>query len=213
MLITNMSEKERIILRNPFDPLYAEREIVPLNDRDSRSLHLLAEALSEGDSDAWGELYKRFYDSVRRFVAHVIRSEEDAADIAQETFVYLWQNHRNVNPDKSIKGYIYAIARTLAFRFLRRRILIGEGASPLRLNELAVEEITPDDIVVEQETDILITTALENLQPRRRMIFRMSRHEGMSVDQIARELKLSRRTVENQLYRATKQLREILFAE
>ncbi len=205
-----MSQKERIIPRNTFASLHMERGSASPNDRDSAALFLLAEALSEGDADAWGELYKRFYDPVSRFIAHVIRSQEDAADIAQEVFVYLWQHHRNVNPDKSIKGYLYAIARTLAFRFLRRRILIGEGASPLHLNELAVEEITPEEIVDEQQTDLLIATALRNLQPRRKMIFQMSRQQGMSVDQIAHELKLSRRTVENQLYRATKQLREIL---
>lgn len=178
--------------------------------RETLLLQNLSRQLCEGNPEAWAEIYKRFYDPLNRFIAHIIRSREDASDLSQEVFISLWKNLHNIDPQKSIKGYLYAIGSSLAFRFLRERQRMAPAVPLTDHPEAAASPDAPDQIIDEKETDLLVALTLESMPAQRRRIFEMSRIERMPIQQISEQLSLSRRTVENQIYRATKQLKDAL---
>lgn len=189
---------------------YQEKKSV-IKFKESSHLQGLSKSLCQGDHSAWEEIYKKLYDPLTLFVYRILRSREDASDIAQETFIYLWQNLNKIDPEKSIKGYIYIIAKGLAHKCLRERAKADGSTSLSELPEPSVEDVSPDDIVMANEMKILIALALETMPRQRRQIFEMSRYEGLTNDEIAAKMKLSKRTVEIHIYRVTKELRDLLY--
>lgn len=173
-------------------------------------LHELTVSLSRGDRTAWEHLYLLLYDSLAHFIHRIVRSKEESADITQEVFITLWENYPKINPDKNIKGYLYAIARTLAYRQLRERSKKSGYSSLTDIPEPGLFDVGPDDIIAANEIRILIALALEKMPAQRRQVFEMSRIEGLSYDEIARKLNLSRRTVEAHVYHVTRELKTLL---
>ncbi len=171
----------------------------------------LAFGLANDDRKAWEDLYKMFFDSVHTFVSRIVKSPDDAADIAQEVFITLWHNRAKVDPDKNIGGYIYAIIRTLAFRFIRQRNKQSGNSSLSEIPEPSLHDVSPDEILAADEMKILIALSLEGMPPMRRQVFEMSREQGMSNDEIAKALNIGKRTVESHIYNATKELKELVY--
>jgi len=194
------------------EPLFErEKKQMEANNNDSLLLRKLTKELSEGNAFAWEQLYKRLFDSLASFVDRIVRSREDALDITQEVFAYLWQNLDKIQPDKSIKSYLYIVAKSLAFKYLRGKAKADGFASLSEYPEIPIEDISPDDIVVANELKVLVAVALETMPRQRRQVFEMSRYEGLSYDEIAQKLNLSKRTVELHIYRVTKELKELLY--
>lgn len=171
----------------------------------------LTRSIAEGDTNAWEEVYLLLYDPVATFTNRIIRSQEDAYDIAQEVFIVLWKNRSKVDPEKNIKGYIYTITKTLALKYLRDKIRTDEFAPASHAYDLTADELSPDNIIMAEEINMLVRLALESMPKQRRLVFEMSRKEGLSYDEIAEKLGLSKRTVENHIYNVTKELKELLY--
>lgn len=183
----------------------------PSIEKEQLLLQKLTTELAGGKLSAWEELYKLLYDPLAHFVYHIVRSKEDALDIAQEVFVYLWQNQHKIQPDKNIKSYLYKIAKSLSYDCLSNRSK-SDGFSSLSEypEPPAIEDISPDNLLVADEMRILIAMSLESMPRQRRQVFEMSRYEGLSHDEIATKLGISNKTVRNHIYTATKELKELL---
>jgi RNA polymerase sigma factor, sigma-70 family len=175
----------------------------------AHELRALTLALSQGDRTAWEELYLHLGDPVVDFLNRILRSYDDAFDIGQEVFIALWQNHGRIDPEKNIKGYLYTMAKTFAFDHIRKKKKQGITGS-LSDMEPAEFDFAPDDIMEADEVRILIGIALESMPAQRKRIFEMYRFDGLSFEEIAAKTNLNKRTVENHIYNATKELKELL---
>lgn len=169
----------------------------------------LAKSLSEGDEKAWEELYVLLYDSISAFIRRIVRSKEEASDLTQDVFISLWENVPRIDPTKNIRGYLYAIAKTFSLKLLRDRVQ-AHGFDP-DINLPDLEDIAPDELLMADEMKILIAITLETMPPQRRRVFEMSRYEGMSYNEIAAALGISKRTVERHIYDASRQFKELLY--
>ena len=114
-----------------------------------------------------------------------------------------------LNPELSFKAYVYTITRNDTIKFLRK------AANDLKLREeifyQSQKSVNPTEARMrEKELENLKKKALEQLPPKRRQIFEMSRNEGKSYDDIAKELGLSVNTVRNQMSMALSTLRNFL---
>lgn len=184
-----------------------QRQFSYKDNQETVLLRRLALSISEGDSEAWEDLYKLLYDPLVAFINRLVRSQEDASDISQDVFVNLWLNHSSIDPKQNIKGYIYGIARNLSFRHIRERS--KDYASSLDdVPSINLEEYSPEDIMRADEISILISLTLDRMPPQRRKVFELSRYNGLNNDQIADKLEISIRTVESHIYQAKKEIRE-----
>ncbi len=179
-------------------------------ESDNTKLRMIAEGLSRGDQRAWEELYLLMFDPIVIFISRVLKSHDEALDIAQDVFVTLWQNAPRIDPSRSLKSYLYVIARNHTFKYLRSRSKVLGDSSLSHCGDLGIMDFSPDDIVIAEETKLLIAMVLESMQPQRRQVFKMCRYEGKTVDQIASTLKINRRTVQNHIYNATKEIRQTI---
>ena len=166
------------------------------------------EQIRLGDEQAFETLFKKYYTRLCHFVFQYVNNLPDAEEIAQETYLQIWDKREELEINTSIKSYIYASAKNKALNHVRnsnRRkghlsvISSHRSQDVEEANELSVNEIK-DQLFV----------ALENLPPKCRKIFQMSRLEGLKHKEIAEQLGIKIKTVENQIGIALRHLKEKL---
>ena len=168
----------------------------------------MLEALREGDHDAFREVYLHYATPIRDFLALLTRSTDQAEEITQEVFVQVWEKRERINPSRSIKGYLYTIARNSALNlFEQQKVRSRYAASPLSRPE---DYYASDEILIADETRLLIEIAVSRMPEQRRRVFELSRHEELKSTEIAERLGISRHTVDNHLAAAKKDIRELL---
>lgn len=191
-------------------------ETVPPSDEDA-----LIERAREGSPAAFDELVRRYDRPVLRLALGIVKSEEDARDIYQETFLKAWNGMRGFRNECSFGTWIFRIATNLCLDHARRRGPVreqpledagtaGGGPDPAgRLVDRSVEG-NPMKAVEAGELRRLIGRALADLPPRERLVFGLRHGEGLRLGAIALILETSEDTARNCLYRAHQRLRAAL---
>lgn len=170
-------------------PIYGNNQLIAL--------------VKSGDIKAFKILYDSYCRQLINFILKYLPEEADAEEILQDVFLSLWENHTNLQPNKSIKSYLFQIAVNKVYNHLKRKVVERKYQHYLSMNGSVSGNDVEDKIYFEEleETIGKILVQLPNQQCR---IFQLSRIEEMSHAEIAKKLSLSVRTVENQIYRAHK---------
>lgn len=167
----------------------------------------LFEAISNGDEAAFAEYYTGFVDSLVRFLTKIVGNVEEAKEIAQDVFVKLWESRGKVDPDKQLDGFVYTTAKNMALNVIRKRQVHFKYHKE-RMSSAENADLSADEEIISRETEILIRHVINNMPPQRRKAFEMSRYEGLSYEEIAREMGLSVDTVKTHIRLALKDIRE-----
>ena len=161
--------------------------------------------VSDGDRDAFRVLFDAYYPKVLGFMKGILPSEDDASDLAQELFIKVWLM-RSALPDIiSFNSYLYRMSLNMSINFIRR-------------NRPAFADLLPDipyDPMLEESMDIkekeaLLASIIRRMPRKRRRVFVLSRMEHRSNEEISRLLNISKKTVENHLNLALRELRTAL---
>ena len=152
--------------------------------------------------------YQNYHRSVYLYILYKIGKDEDAKDLAQDVFLRLMDYKQMLRPE-TIKYFIFSICRNLVIDYLRRHYKMQEITSyfldqlPTFINEVESQIIANDLSVCEQKRVL-------RLPAQRRKIYIMSRFENKSSADIAAQLGISSRTVENHLFISRKEIREYI---
>lgn len=169
------------------------------------------EALQNGDHKAFEEVFLTYFDRVKYLLTGLLRSESDAEELAQDIFVKLWINRQSIDLSKAFNTYIYTIARNTAFNYLKHKLV--EENFRNSLNDLDVEEAdSSDEILFAKEISLLVEMTVCRMPVQRRKIYQMSRQKGISNNEIAEELGISKKTVENQISLALQEIKRVISA-
>jgi RNA polymerase sigma-70 factor (ECF subfamily) len=165
--------------------------------------------LRAGESTALDELFRRHYVDLCRMALRFVNDEQEAEDIVQNLFVALWEKRATQQGDLGAVGpYLRRAVRNRSLNYLRdrKRIPVDDGDIPetLPAKDFADDELTQDELRNR------IHSAIDALPERCRLVFVMSKLEDMSHKEIAGALEISPKTVENQMTRAYRFLREWL---
>jgi RNA polymerase sigma-70 factor (ECF subfamily) len=164
--------------------------------------------LKKGDQEAFRILYDKYIAKLLVFLKSYTQDTRQADEAIQQIFINIWQSHDKINPDlsfqayliRSLKNYIYNQYRDQVRLFRRRERFLQE------VPENRVEQ--PDEFLQLKELESLLREKIQNLPPVQQEIFLMSRDEGLSNEEIASKLNVSRRTVENHIYLALRKLKK-----
>ncbi|MEN9909938.1 MAG: hypothetical protein RLZZ540_3097 [Bacteroidota bacterium] len=170
---------------------------------------LLVIKLMEGNEKAFSELFNMFYNDVYAYSLSMLKNEVLAEEIVQEVFLNIWLHRERLNPDLSFKSYVFTITRNLTFN------LISKVANSHKLKEevfyASQKSYSPiEDGIAEADYNAIKNKAIEQLPPKRRIIFEMSRNEEMSYEEISKELNISVSTVKGQMSKALAEIRNFL---
>lgn len=163
--------------------------------------------IAAGDAEAFRTLFEMFYPKVKVFLVKLLKDDKASEDIAQDIFVKLWSMGPSLPEISSFNAYLYRMTKNAAINYLR------DSKPSVDISELLI--MCDGDIEQEyyrKEKELLVRLAVEQMPSQRKRIFTMSRYQGLTNDEIAKSLGLSKHTVENHLTLALKELREIVVA-
>lgn len=169
----------------------------------------LFSAVKINNRDAYEQLFRQFYIPLVRFARDIVKDTDFAEDLVQEVFVKMWEKRQQINITTGVKPYLYMAVKNHCFNALKtesRNTFLEEGFNDdIKLSNNQTEQQT-DAIYLKQH----ITDAIENLPPRCSLIFKMSRFEEKTYQEIADALELSVKTIENQMGKALQLMRKQL---
>ncbi|MEM7657628.1 MAG: RNA polymerase sigma-70 factor [Bacteroidota bacterium] len=169
-------------------------------------IDFIIQRLKKGDEQAFDQLYSLYGKKVFHVAYSILKTEEDAYEVVQETFLKLWFKRHDLNPAKSIDGYLSTIARNFAFKVLKKSL----NHSLLDDFPEVISSEGADDLINLKEFQQKLDTALSQLPPRSREVLLMSRYEGLSNSEIAERLGISLSTVNNHIHKALSGLKDHL---
>jgi RNA polymerase sigma-70 factor (ECF subfamily) len=173
----------------------------------------LAVRARSGDEAAFRELVRRHQAVVHRIVYRILRNADDAADVAQITFVRAFRSLHRWKEEFDFHPWLYRIAVNAALTQLdrrRREPNVDVDEVPERFLPRPPHEESPLETVGRRETLARLEKALDTLAPEFRVVFLLRVVEGLSYEEIARTLDIPRGTVMSRLSRAREALRRQL---
>ena len=176
------------------------------NFSEERSLIL---RLIGGDEDAFCELYATYKNRLIYFAMRFLKSREYAEDVFQDAFTVVWQSRRFINPDASFSSYLYTIMRNRILNQLRNAANEEKLKESILSQALDYTEDTKREVML-NDLKSLISHALQQLTPRQREIFEMSREAQLSHKEIADKLGSSVNTVQEHISFSLKLIRTYL---
>ena len=181
-----------------------------MQDRILENESLLIRNLSKGNLLAFNTLYNWYSKRLYRFTLGYLKSEAEAEELVQEVFTIIWEKRTGLKDELSFKSFLFTIAFNLIRKHFRTKAYLSEYFKTSKNDDLdnqTSQKITYDSLY--QYLNVLVN----QLPGRRKEIFIKSRFEGLSTKEIAEELNISHKTVENQLTDALKFLRTHLSGE
>ena len=164
--------------------------------------------IGQGNKSAFDTLFEKYYTRLCRFAYSFTKSVELAEEAVQNTFVKLWLQRNSIEITTSVVSYLFTAVRNHALNELKKITVRRSYESEYAENK-TVEYLVGQNIK-EGKFRNSVNKAVERLPEKCREIFQLSRNDGLTYDEIAEYLKISKKTVENQMGIAFKKLREIL---
>jgi RNA polymerase sigma-70 factor (ECF subfamily) len=170
---------------------------------------LTIKKFKEGDAAAFDALYHQYSKKIYNFSYGLLKDRDTANEILQEVFVHLWQKRDQIDIALSFENYIFTIAYNSVRKYYRRKSIENKVRCYLSDHSSDISENTDRDIIYNELLE-LAYREIEKLPHKQKVVYKLSRQEGMKIKQIASLLNISPRTVENHLSKALKFLKEEL---
>ncbi len=186
----------------------------------------LIRAAQRGDRDAFDELVHRYDQDVLRLALQITRRPEDAHDLYQEAFLKVYRNLDRFRFECAFYTWLYRVVTNVCLDHLRRRSSRPEDQAPESPNAASssadedffdrqahpAPHSNPERSLLGKELGQRISSAMERLSPRERMVFELKHFQGLRLRVIGEMLGTTEETVKNSLFRATRKLRSNLEA-
>jgi RNA polymerase sigma-70 factor, ECF subfamily len=169
----------------------------------------LFESLKAGDITAFEMLFRTFYQPLCNYAFTFVQDHDEAEEIVQSTFLMVWEKKEVLEIRTGVKPYLYAMVRNACLNMIKHeKVKQQHVAVEMSIGERSVESVTRT--VMASELEARIYRAMEALPEQCRLVFKLSRFEELKYAEIAAQLNISIKTVENHMGKALKIMREQL---
>lgn len=163
--------------------------------------------MKNNDHSGFDQLFALYHKKIYYFCLKSGLNTDESEEIVQEVFVKFWESRKNLDPSKSVQAYLYKIAKNITIDEFKRRIK-QQAAEEYQLRLLQPQNDTQNNVAY-NELEQLITNTLRNFPEKRRLVFELSRHKGLSNKEVAREMGISVKAVEEHIKLALQNFRSI----
>ena len=179
----------------PFTPLHNEKRLI------SR--------IMDGDRKAFKEFHVHYYPLVQQYLRLFVSDQNDLDELTQDIFLKIWVKRHLLKNVEAFQGYLFRMCKNHVLNYFRS-LKISRKLVELSVSEAGVAtEETESHILFKQYYKIAME-GIEKLSQGRRRILKMSIEQGLTLDEIAAEMEISRAGVKKQLYAATAFVRKYL---
>jgi len=165
--------------------------------------------LKEGDITAFEMFFKTYYQPLCNYAYTFIQDRDEAEEIVQSAFLSVWEKRDTLDIKTSLKSYLYTMVRNTSLNVIKHEKIkqkyVGEA---MAIEDRSHEGVT--QAVLSSELEDRIQMAMEVLPEQCRLVFKLSRFEELKYAEIAEQLDISIKTVENHMGKALKIMREQL---
>ena len=192
-------------LKVKFNSLYLFTTFFNMNINPQRiNDQVLLKQLQEGNSIAFEFLFDKYWEFAFLNAYKRLKSSEDAKDIVQEIFTHIWQNRHSLLI-KNIPAYLHVAVRNRVFK----QVALQKKTHPFFhiLENQVLESNTADSEILWEEFKNSYEALIQTLPPKRQEIFRLRFHEDFTTQEIAKNLCITRKTVQNQIGKALETLK------
>lgn len=190
----NFSAKANQIV--PEHPIYNERELL--------------QRVAVGDQDAFARIFETYRQGLYTYLLRITKSEVVAEDILVDVFMKLWVGREMLVRIENLDGFLHKVAYNKAMDFFKTT------ARHARLQQVYAQRIsgqaepTQEDWLIDEECRRIFQEAVNQLPPQRKLIYTLSREQGLTHEEIAQALHLSRNTVKSTIMAANRSISEYL---
>lgn len=161
--------------------------------------------LRQGDAAAYEQIFRHYYPPLCRYAVSLAGNRDEAEELVQQVFVKIWEMHRSIDVQSSLKSYLYRAVHNHFMNLARKRKVRMMYEDTMK--HLMPGAQAPEDRARWNELQRKLEAALQKLPEQCRLIFRLNRFEELRYREIAEMLGLSVKTVENQMGKALRILR------
>ena len=157
------------------------------------------------NESSFKELFDKYYSRLCRYAYYILGNKHLAEDVVQSLFTRIWEQRENMKIEGEMDSYLFVSVRNASYNYLK-----SDLHQKMRETEYTMN-IEEDDHKIDRETFLRkLQEALNRLPEKCREIYCLKNMEGLTYKEIAEYLQISEKTVDVQIYRALKKLREIM---
>jgi RNA polymerase sigma-70 factor, ECF subfamily len=167
------------------------------------------EEIQSGSETAYEMMFRIYYQPLCRYAYSFLQDKEEAEEVVQATFIALWEKRSSIDIQTSFKAYLYRMVRNSCLNVIKHEKIKQQHVA----HELAVMEVSYESVsqkVYASELELKIAEAIKTLPEQCRYVFQLSRFEELKYQEIAEQLQISVKTVENHMGKALRVMREQL---
>lgn len=166
-------------------------------------------AIRSGDEKAFEKLFLRYYTPLCKFAWRYIRSTHIAEELVQEVFTNVWEIKKQLDPEGTLRAYLYQSVKNRALDHIKHQEVVRRHLSEMAQD--TKETASPQRIPAGDTAFMKAARqAIEELPERARQVYKLHRKDGLTYSEIAQVMEISPKTVESQMSRALKILRNRL---
>ncbi len=165
--------------------------------------------LKQDDKTAVDDLFAFYYPRLYQFSKSILKMESEIEDVLQEVFLKIWLNRHKIQHTETFNAYIYTITKHEVLNLIRSKLKDHNFREQLYLYAVA-EEYQFQSKLEFEEIKSGIDRIVSNLPEKRQQIFILSRTNGLSNKEIAQQLGISEKTVEDHITHAIRKIKSSL---
>lgn len=176
---------------------------------DMENLHM-----QKNNKSDFSRVYSIYFPKLVRFAREFVLSTEDAENIIQDIFIYLWEHQELLDTLTNLNAFLFTLVKNKCIDQLRHRKLLERKREEfktvldkeIQLKLYALQQFD-ENALSNEDIEIILNNAINSLPEKCREVFILSRMEGLKNREIAERLNISAKTVENQMTTAIRKLR------
>jgi RNA polymerase sigma-19 factor, ECF subfamily len=161
--------------------------------------------IRELDQGSFEKLFREYFAPLISFAKKILVDEDDAREVVHQVFITIWEKRQEMDLSVSLKSYLFTSVHNRSLNVIRDRKKFSSSEVPDIASEWDVSAV-----IESMELEEKIMEVIGSLPEKCREVFAMSRFEGLKYSEIAEKMNISVKTVENQMSKALKILREKL---
>jgi RNA polymerase sigma-70 factor (family 1) len=162
----------------------------------------LLSLIANGDRKAFAKIYTTYLSNLYRYVFLFTKSEEETREIIQEIFIKLWESREKLPEIGSFENYVFRMVKNRLLDKIRQLQIRQRVHLEIKRSRISSENTTGDQCAYREYYKV-VQQAIEKLPPKRKLIFRLNIENGLSQDEIAAKLSISKSVVQKQIYSAS----------
>lgn len=171
---------------------------------------IILEAIKGGDRDVFGVIYDKYASELLQFIYGFTKDKEVSEDILQEILVTIWNRRTTIEINGTLKNYLYGAARYAVLSYIRSEKVKQKYANHFHLFLSQHSWNQTNELVDLNDLHTIISLCMEKLPPKCKEAFYLSRFQHRSIQEIAADMGISSRTVENYITTGIKTIKHAL---